>query len=57
MYYLEKLTTQSPNEINKSVDLIIEKAKDNPELFKYLVTSSERIISSFIPKSFSIKQE
>ncbi|MBC7390803.1 MAG: redoxin domain-containing protein [Opitutaceae bacterium] len=36
-YYLENLTPQSPDSINKSADFIVEKARANKEVFKYVV--------------------
>ena len=34
-YYLNKLTVQNPDSINKSIDFILEKAKPADETFKY----------------------
>lgn len=36
-YYLENLTPQVPDSLNKSIDFIIDKAKANKEVFKYCV--------------------
>jgi peroxiredoxin len=36
-YYLENLTPQVPDSINKSADVIVEKSKANKEVFKYCV--------------------
>ena len=36
-YYLENLTPQAPDSINKSADFIVEKARPNKEVFKYVV--------------------
>lgn len=35
--YMEKLTPQTPDSINISCDYLIEKARANPEMFKYMV--------------------
>lgn len=35
--YLDKLTPQIPDSLNVSIDYILEKAKANPEVFKYLL--------------------
>ncbi|MEX2379981.1 MAG: DUF5106 domain-containing protein [Vicingaceae bacterium] len=39
MYYLEKLTYQQADTIIKSVDYILEKSQQSPELFKYALSS------------------
>lgn len=36
-YYIQKLTVQIPDSINKEADYLANKAKDNPELYKYIV--------------------
>ncbi len=36
-YYLDNLTPQIPDSINKSADFIVEKARANKEVFKYCV--------------------
>lgn len=36
-YYLDNLTPQIPDSINKSADVIVEKARANKEVFKYVV--------------------
>jgi thiol-disulfide isomerase/thioredoxin len=38
-FYLEKMTLQIPDSINKEVDMMIEKSKSNKEVFKYLVSN------------------
>jgi peroxiredoxin len=38
-YYLENLTPQSPDSINKSADVIVEKSRANKDVFKYVVYS------------------
>ena len=35
--YMEKLTPQTPDSINISCDYLIEKARANPEMYKYMV--------------------
>lgn len=37
MYYIEKMVAQTPDSINKAVDVVLEKAKANEEMFKYWV--------------------
>ncbi len=36
-YYIEKLTPQHPDSINQSVDYILEKAKENEDVFRYFL--------------------
>lgn len=35
--YMEKMTLQIPDSINVSADYLVEKARNNPEVFKYVV--------------------
>ena len=35
--YLNKLTAQHPDSINAAADLLVEKARNNKEVFKYIV--------------------
>ncbi len=37
--YMDKLTPQTPDSIDISVDYIIEKSRANPEMFKYIVSA------------------
>jgi thiol-disulfide isomerase/thioredoxin len=36
-YYMEKIVAQTPDSIEKEADMIIEKGRNNKEMFKYLV--------------------
>lgn len=38
-YYMDKLKSQDPDSIIKSCDFILSKVKDNPELYKYTLSS------------------
>src|SRR4051812_13424990 len=35
--YMEKMTAQTPDSINVSADYLVEKARNNPEIFKWMV--------------------